>query len=197
MTEGVRLIPGLLGRSGPVACIGFNNYSKGEAILTNVALMCSARSEKLFQAMLFGVPLGILGQEKNIKIGQTAFEIAIQGFSLADPMNPLARRNFENVLGMIRARVPVIANLSSDRKAAGEFSDAAKSFVKELIEIRSNDSLGVAKRVSDIDEQLVCRLSVSWLGCDGQVAGNHFLLDSRSVIWWLSNYIIGTEQSIF
>jgi hypothetical protein len=97
MPEEVKLIPRMLGRSGAVVCIGFENTSRHEAIVANISLQCSARSEAPYRTMLFGVPLSILGNDRSIRIGVSAFDIAIQGYSLDNPTGPLVRRNFEHM----------------------------------------------------------------------------------------------------
>ena len=196
MTEDIRLIPRLLGRSGPVVCIGFENTGQHEAIVTNISLLCSARSESLSQAMLFGVPLAILGEQRSIKVGLSTFEVAIQGYSLADPMNPLARRNFDNVFGMIKTRMPRIIKKSSDKKEGQGFSDAALGFTKELIALHYKDFNEGVERLAEFDAHLIHQFSVNWLVRGGEVVSKHFRLGSKSVAWWLSNHIIGTEQSL-
>src|SRR5262249_28906631 len=159
--EGIRLIPRLLGRSGAVVCIGFENTGKHEAMVTNVSLQCSARSKSFYNAALFGVPLAILGDQRTIKVGLSTFEVAIQGYSLADPMNPLARRNFDHLFVMARTRMPRIANMAADGKEGQSVSDAARDFTKELIALRDKDSDDCVERLRKIDAHLVHQLSVS------------------------------------
>jgi hypothetical protein len=196
MREEVKLIPRLLGRSGAVVCIGFENTSRDEALVTNISLQCSARSESIHRAMLFGVPLSILGTDRSIKVGISAFDIVIQGYSIDDPTSPLARRNFEHIFKMIRSRLTRITNSNSDSEASGAFADAALAFGKELIAVPNNDTDECAKRFSKFDAQLTHELSVKWLVSGGEIVSKHFDLNSKSVAWWLSNYAIGTEQGL-
>jgi hypothetical protein len=197
MAEEVMLIPSLLGRSGAVVCIGFENTSQHEAAATNVSLQCSARSKPpLDQTMLFGVPLAILGQQRSIRVGITIFEIAIQGYSLADPVAPLARRNFEHIFRMIRTRIPRIANRISDSEASRAFAEAAVGFAQELIALPYNDSDECAERFGKFDAQLTHEFNVQWLLKGGKPVSKHFNLNSKTVAWWLSNHVIGTEHSL-
>ena len=196
MPEEVKLIPRLLGRSGAVVCIGFENTSRHEATVANISLQGSARSEAPYRTMLFGVPLSILGNDRSIRIGVSAFDIAIQGYSLDNPTGPLVRRNFEYIFKMIRARSVRIADRNSDSKSKGDFTDTALAFGRELIGLPYNDSDQAAELFGKFDAQLIHELNVKWLVNGGGLVSKHFDLNSKSVAWWLSNYVVGTEQAL-
>src|SRR6185312_4571968 len=181
MSEEVKLIPRLLGRSGAVVCIGFENTSRHEAIVANISLLCSARSEAPYRTMLFGVPLSILGNDRSIRIGVSAFDIAIQGYSLDNPTGPLVRRNFEYIFKMIRARSARFADKNSDIKPKEVFTDAALAFGRELIGLPYKDSDEAAELFGKFDAQLVHDLNVKWLVNGGGLVSKHFDLNSKSV----------------
>jgi len=148
------------------------------------------------ERLLFGVPLAILGQQRSIGVGITIFDIAIQGYSLADPVAPLAKRNFEHIFRMIRTRIPRIANRISDGEASRAFAEAAIGFAQELIALPYNDSDECAERFGKFDAQLTHEFNVQWLLKGGKLVSKHFHLNSKTVAWWLSNHVIGTKHSL-
>jgi hypothetical protein len=196
MVEEIKLIPRLLARSGAIVSIGFENSSQYEAIVVSASLQCSARPKAIYQPMLFGIPLAILSEQRSIRVGISAFELAIQGYSLSDPMNPLARRHFEHIFKMVSTRMPRIASAMSSGEDSQAFVDAAIEFAKQLIALPDNDSDECSERLGKLDSALTHELNVKWLTRSGEIISKHFDLNSKTVAWWLSNHVTGTEGSL-
>ena len=74
--------------------------------------------------------------------------------------------------------------------------DTALAFGRELIGLPYNDSDEAAELFGKFDAQLIHELNVKWLVNRGGLVSKHFDLNSKSVAWWLSNYVVGTGQAL-